>query len=63
MMTTTLAKAFVALSLAFVILTAISGSAYYTVFGYVFLAVMVSAVLVNVIRKVRISGRRQLINA
>lgn len=63
MMTTLLAKVFVILSLAFVILTAVTGSTYYTLFGYASLAVLVSVVLVSVIRKITISGRRQLMHA
>ena len=50
-MTATIAKIFIILTLGFEILTAVSGSAYYTAYAYASAAVLISAIIVNVIRK------------
>ncbi len=60
MMTTALAKTFVALSLAFVILTALTGSAYYIFFGYASIAIMFSVAVSCIVRSSETAGRRQL---
>ena len=62
-MTATIAKFFIIMTLAFEVLTATTGSAYYTLFGWSSATVLFIIILMNVLKKVHVTGRRQLMHA
>lgn len=56
-MTATIAKIFIILTLGFEVLTALTGSAYYMVFGYASAAIIAAVVTVYLIRALRLHTR------